>query len=46
MSEDRLNIALVGAAGLVAAPAHLNAIPTVERMNFAAVCDVDADAVQ
>ncbi len=46
MSEDRLNIALVGAAGLVAAPAHLHSIPDIERMNFAAMCDVDADAVQ
>jgi len=46
MPSDRLNIALVGAAGLVAAPAHLNAIPTIERMNLAAVCDLDADAVQ
>lgn len=46
MPSDRLNIALVGAAGLVAAPAHLNAILTIERMNLAAVCDLDADAVQ
>jgi len=29
MPTDRLNIALVGAAGLVAAPAHLNAIPAI-----------------
>jgi predicted dehydrogenase len=45
MPEDKLNIALVGAAGLVAAPAHLNSIPTIERLNFVAVCDVDADAI-
>jgi L-alanine-DL-glutamate epimerase-like enolase superfamily enzyme len=31
---------------LVAASAHFNAIRTIERLNFAAVCDVDADAVQ
>ncbi|MCH7642731.1 MAG: Gfo/Idh/MocA family oxidoreductase [Chloroflexi bacterium] len=46
MSHDRLNIALVGAAGLVAAPAHLNAIPTIDRLNLVALCDVNADAVQ
>jgi|TARA_B100000959_G_scaffold279264_1_gene339098 predicted dehydrogenase len=46
VSQDKLNIALVGAAGLVAAPAHLNSIPMIERMNFVALCDVDADAVQ
>ena len=35
----KLNVALVGAAGVVAAPAHLNALSRIPRANLYALCD-------
>ena len=45
MTSDRLNIALVGATGKVAAPAHLNGLAAIPGANLYAVCDVDAAGV-
>ena len=41
MSVGRLNIVLVGAAGKVAAPAHLNGLAMIANANIYGVCDVD-----
>ena len=46
MTPDRLNIALIGASGKVAAPAHLNAFGGMPNANLYAVCDVDAPGVE
>lgn len=46
MTAERLRIALVGAAGVVAAECHLNAIPMVERLELAALCDTNAAALE
>lgn len=45
MSDDRLNVALVGATGKVAAPAHLNGLASSKFANLYAVCDLDAKSV-
>ena len=45
MTPERLNIALIGATGKVAAPAHLNGLTAVPNANLYAVCDIDADKV-
>jgi predicted dehydrogenase len=45
MSSDRLNVALIGATGKVAAPAHLNGLTGIPNANIHTVCDVDADKV-
>jgi len=45
MTSDRLNIALVGATGKVAAPAHLNGLAGVAKANLYGVCDIDSDRV-
>ncbi|HIF72554.1 MAG TPA: Gfo/Idh/MocA family oxidoreductase [Dehalococcoidia bacterium] len=45
MTPERLNIALIGATGKVAAPAHLNGLRKAPNANLYAVCDIDADSV-
>jgi len=45
MASDRLNVALIGATGKVAAPAHLNGLSAAPHANLYAVCDLDADFV-
>jgi predicted dehydrogenase len=45
MSSERLNVALIGATGKVAAPAHLNGLTSAPNANLYAVCDIDADRV-
>ena len=45
MSVGRLNIVLVGAAGKVAAPAHLNGLEMIANANIYGVCDVDLGQV-
>jgi predicted dehydrogenase len=45
MTPERLNIALVGATGKVAAPAHINGLAAAPNANLYAVCDIDADIV-
>ena len=45
MTPERLNIALIGATGKVAAPAHLNGLRNAPSANLYAVCDIDADQV-
>jgi predicted dehydrogenase len=45
MTPERLNIALIGATGKVAAPAHLNGLTSAPNANLYAVCDIDADKV-
>ena len=45
MTPERLNIALIGATGKVAAPAHLNGLAAAPNANLYAVCDIDADKV-
>jgi predicted dehydrogenase len=45
MGLPKLRVALVGAAGKVAAPCHLNAWRSVRNHDLAAVCDVDRVAV-
>ncbi len=45
MSSERLNVALIGATGKVAAPAHLNGLAAAPNANLYAVCDLDADLV-
>ena len=42
MTPDRLNIALIGATGKVAAPTHLNALAAISNVNLYGVCDIDA----
>ena len=42
---DRLNIALVGATGKVAALAHLSALMQLSNASLYAVCDIDPDGV-
>ena len=42
---DRLNIALVGATGKVAAPAHLSGLMQLPNASLYAVCDIDPDGV-
>lgn len=45
MPSERLNIALVGATGKVAAPAHLNGLAAIPNANLYAVCDIDPASV-
>lgn len=45
MTPERLNIALIGATGKIAAPAHLNGLAAAPNANLYAVCDLDADKV-
>lgn len=45
MTSDRLNVALIGATGKVAAPTHLNGYAAIFDANVYAVCDVDAASV-
>jgi predicted dehydrogenase len=45
MTGDRLNVALIGATGKVAAPAHLNGLVAAQNANLYAVCDLDGDRV-
>jgi len=45
VTPERLNIALIGATGKVAAPAHLNGLAAAPNANLYAVCDIDADKV-
>ncbi|NQW16880.1 MAG: Gfo/Idh/MocA family oxidoreductase [Chloroflexi bacterium] len=45
MSSDKLRVALIGAAGKVAAPCHLHAWQLVDRGELVAVCDVDQRSV-
>lgn len=45
MAPDRLNVALIGATGKVAAPAHLNGLAASPNADLYAVCDLDADRV-
>ena len=45
MTPERLNIALIGAIGKVAAPAHLNGLAAAPNANLYAICDLDADKV-
>ena len=45
MASERLNVALIGATGKVAAPAHLNGLSAAPNANLYAVCDIDADTV-
>ena len=42
---DTLRVALIGAAGKVAAPCHLHAWQMVDHGELVAVCDVDENAV-
>ena len=42
MPQNTLRMALVGAAGKVAAHAHLNALSMIERAELVALCDIDA----
>jgi predicted dehydrogenase len=46
MTSDRLNIALIGATGKVAAPAHLNGLAAISGANLYAVCDIDAASLE
>ena len=43
--SDTLRVALIGAAGKVAAPCHLHAWRMVDRGDLVAVCDIDQNAV-
>jgi len=45
VTSERLNVALIGATGKVAAPAHLNGLSAALNANLYAVCDIDADSV-
>ncbi len=45
MASDRLSIALVGATGMVAAPAHMNGLQAAPNASLYAVCDVDDERV-
>jgi predicted dehydrogenase len=45
LASERLNVALIGATGKVAAPAHLNGLAAAPNANLYAVCDLDADSV-
>jgi len=42
----QLNLALVGAAGVVAAPAHLNALGAMPRANLYALCDTNRERLE
>ena len=42
---DHLNIALIGATGKVAAPAHLTGLTQLPGASLYAVCDIDPDSV-
>ena len=44
MSSEKLRVALIGAAGKVAAPCHLHAWEMVNAGELVAVCDVDQQA--
>ena len=44
--NEQLNIALVGAAGRVAAPTHLNALSGIVGANLYALCDADATRLE
>ena len=44
MSSGRLRVALIGAAGKVAAPCHLHAWAMVNDGELVAVCDVNQQA--
>lgn len=46
MPQKSLRIALVGAAGKVAAHCHLNALPMVERAELVALCDLDSKRLE
>ena len=43
---EQLNVALVGAAGVVGAPAHLNALRGVPRANLYALCDTNRERLR
>jgi len=43
---ERLSVALVGAAGLVGAPAHLNALRGIPRANLYALCDTNRERLE
>ena len=43
---ERLNVALVGAAGMVGAPAHLNALGGIPRANLCALCDTNLEQLE
>ncbi|MBM3957895.1 MAG: Gfo/Idh/MocA family oxidoreductase, partial [Gemmatimonadetes bacterium] len=43
---ERLNVALVGAAGVVGAPAHLNALAAIPRAKLYALCDTNRERLQ
>lgn len=43
---EQLNVALVGAAGKVAAPAHLNALASIPRANLYALCDANTERLR
>ncbi len=45
MTPDRLNVALIGATGKVAAPTHLNGFAAIPNATIYAVCDIDPDSV-
>ncbi|NQU97663.1 MAG: Gfo/Idh/MocA family oxidoreductase [Chloroflexi bacterium] len=42
----QLNVALVGAAGKVGAPAHLNALDGIPRANLYALCDANTERLR
>ena len=43
---ERLNVALVGAAGKVGAPAHLNALAAIPRASLYALCDTNRERLR
>ena len=43
LMQNKLRIAMIGAAGKVAAPCHLNALQNIDRVNLCALCDSDKD---
>ena len=43
---EQLNVALVGAAGKVGAPAHLNALDGIPRANLYALCDANTERLR
>ena len=45
MTPDHLNVALIGATGKVAAPAHLNGLAAIPGAHLYAVCDIDATTI-
>mgnify|MGYP001341178037 CR=1 FL=1 len=44
--SDKIRIALIGAAGKVAAPCHLNAVQMVDGLELVAVCDTEVDNLE